>query len=316
VKQYIVRRLLQAIPIILGITVITFCIIHATPGNPFAHLVDPNISPDAIQQKLEQFGLNKPLPVQYYDWLKEMGRGNMGFSIRFQRPVLEMILERMPATLALTLSALIFALIFAIPIGIISATRQYSVLDYSVTVFAFMGISVPVFFAALIGIYMFSLRLDIFPTGGMVTAGEPFAWGDFAHHLILPMIVLGLLQLASFMRYTRSSMLEVIRQDYIRTARAKGLAERVVIYKHALRNALIPVITMLGLSLPSLFSGAVVTETVFCWPGMGKMMVNAVWTRDYPLLMGLNLFMAVLTLFGNLLADVSYALVDPRIRYD
>jgi len=318
VQQYVARRVLQAVPIVMGITVITFALVHAAPGNPFSHLVNPDVSPEAIQEKMEELGLNKPLPVQYFGWLKQLLQGNMGWSIRYSRPVAEMIGEKLGPTLLLTTTAMIVSVLLAIPIGVVSAVRQYSPLDYAVTFAAFVGISIPVFFLALLCVYFFGLVLGLCPTSGMVTPGQPYSFLDVLHHLVLPATVLsaGAIGVAQYVRYARSSMLEVIRQDYIRTARAKGLSERVVVYKHALRNALIPVITMIGINVPFLFSGAIITEAVFTWPGMGTLGWKAVLNRDYPVLMGVNLVFAVMVVAGNLLADLCYALVDPRIRYD
>jgi peptide/nickel transport system permease protein len=320
-KQYILRRLLQLIPTLLGITFLVFIIITAAPGNPLSNLVDPSISPADLARRTEQLGLNNPWYVQYFTWLKETASGNLGYSIRYKRPVVDLIQTRIWPTFLLSFTSLFLSFIIAVPIGVLSATRQYSKIDYLFTVFAMTGLSIPVFFFGIAMIKLFAFDIRLFPIGGMVTAGLRHAnWLQYAQdvgkHLVLPLVVLSLVGIASYTRYTRSCMLEVIRQDYVRTARAKGLSERVVIYKHALRNALIPVITILGLSLPAIFSGAILTETVFVWPGMGLLNVEAVTTRDYPLLMGINLFLAILVLLGNLLADLLYAVVDPRIRYD
>jgi len=313
--QYVLRRLLQTIPILLGVSVILFIIVHSTPGNPYAYLLGPRTDPKMRQELMDRMGLNDPLPVQYVRWLKTTLSGNLGYSIRSQRPVTEMMAQAIPNTLILTGSAFLFGLLLAIPIGVVSATRQYSAGDYAVTTFAFMGISLPAFFSALIMVYFFAVKWPIFPMNGITTPGQPFSMWDLLYHLILPTITLGLRDMAAYTRFTRASMLEVLRQDYVRTARAKGLAERVVIYKHALRNGLIPVITLLGFSLPGLFGGAIITETIFSWPGMGLLSFTAVGNRDYSVLMATNMFFAFLVIMGNLLADILYALVDPRIRY-
>jgi peptide/nickel transport system permease protein len=320
-KQYILRRLLHLIPTLLGITILVFLIITAAPGNPLSGLVDPNISAADIARRMEQLGLNNPWHVQYFTWLKETVSGNLGYSIRYKQPVSELIQVRLWPTFLLSFTSLLLSFLIAVPIGVLSATRQYSKTDYFFTIFAMTGLSIPVFFFGIAMIKLFAFDFRLFPIGGMMTAGLRHAnWLEYARdvgkHLVLPLTVLSMAGIASYTRYTRSCMLEVIRQDYVRTARAKGLSERVVIYKHALRNALIPVITILGLSLPAVFSGAILTETVFVWPGMGLLNVEAVSTRDYPLLMGINLFLAILVLLGNLLADILYAVVDPRIRYD
>jgi len=320
-KQYILRRLLLLVPILIGITFLIFLIINLAPGTPLSGLIDPTVSQSDIDARAEQLGLNKPIIVQYFTWLRETVRGNLGYSIRYKRPVSELIRTRLWPTFLLSFSALILSFLIAVPIGVFSATRQYSKADYFFTIFAMAGISIPVFFFGIVVIKIFSFDLRWFPIGGMVTAGLRHAnsWAyykDVGKHLILPLVVLSYMGTAGYTRYVRSCMLEVVRQDYVRTARAKGLSEKVVIYKHALRNALIPVITILGMTLPAIFSGAILTETVFVWPGMGLLQVNAIEARDYPLLLGINLFLALLVIVGNLAADILYAVADPRIRYD
>ncbi|EOD00416.1 ABC transporter permease [Caldisalinibacter kiritimatiensis] len=319
-QKYIVRRLLQTVPILFGITVFVFLIVHFTPGSPTGKMMDPNMTAAEKARIEEKFGLKKSLPEQYINWLGEVVRGNLGYSYKYGEPVKEVIQRHMWNTFYLALLALLLSLIVGIPVGILSATKQYSKLDYGFTVFALIGISIPSFFFGLLLIKIFAIDFKIFPISGMVTPGKDIVFPDIVPdilwHSILPAVVLGLGSAASFMRYTRSSMLEVIRQDYIRTARAKGLREKVVIYKHAFRNALIPIITLLGFWVPALFSGAVITEQVFGWPGMGKIGIMAVLDRDYPLILGVNLFLSFLTLIGNLLADIFYGVADPRIRYD
>lgn len=320
-RQYLLRRLFQLIPTLLGASLIIFVIISAAPGNPVSHLIDPTISREALEARQRQLGLDKPLPQRYLIWLSELVQGNMGYSTRYRRPVADLIQSRLGATLLLTLSALITGVVIAVPIGVFSATRQYSRADYLFIILAMAGVSVPVFFLGVAMIKIFAFDLRWFPVGGMFTAGAYHAnyfeyIKDVARHLVLPLSVLACAEVAMFVRYIRSSMLEVIRQDYVRTARAKGLSERVVIYKHALRNAMIPVITVLGLSLPYLFSGAILTEAVFSWPGMGTLQLIAVSARDYPLIMGICMFLAIMVILGNLLADIFYAVADPRIRYD
>lgn len=321
-KKYILRRLLQLIPTVIGTTFILFIIINAAPGNPMSTLVDPTISEEAIERRIEQLGLDRPVLERYGIWLTEAFQGNLGYSSRYRgREVTSIIQSRLGPTILLTFSSVFLGFIIAVPIGVISATRQYSTLDYAVVVSAIAGVSIPVFFLGIVLIWLFAFNLGWFPVGGMASAGARHAnWfayaGDVLRHLILPLITLTAAGTARFVRFTRSSMLEVIRQDYVRTARAKGLSERIVIYRHALRNALLPVVTILGLSLPFLFSGAVITEAVFAWPGMGTLIVEAVSSRDYGLLMGTNLFLAILVIVGNMVADICYALVDPRIRYD
>jgi peptide/nickel transport system permease protein len=275
---------------------------------------------EELARLVHNMGLDKPVLAQYFDYMSNFVQGNLGVSFHFKKSIAELIGDRMWNTFYIAFLSLIISLLVGIPIGVLSATKQYSKFDYTFSVLALAGISIPGFFFGISLLKIFSQELRWFPISGMETAGANM--NDFEYffdvlwHSILPSIVMGLIGAAGFMRYTRSNMLEVIRQDYIRTARAKGLKEKVVLYKHALRNALSPVVTILGYHLPGLFSGAVITEIIFSWPGMGQMAFQAVLNRDYPLLMGINLFMASLTLFGNLLADISYGFVDPRIRHE
>lgn len=314
-SRFLLRRLAQMIPIILGISIVVFGLTRLAPGDPFKMLLNPRTPASYAEQRRKDLGLDKSIPVQYLIWLKETVTGNLGYSYHYSKPVAEMIGERLPNTLLLTGTAFLLAFLISIPVGVISAVRQYSVLDYVLSFGAFVGISLPSFFTALLAIYLFASKWRIFPIAGMVTPGVPFQIGDLLYHLMLPALVLGVRDMAVYTRFARSSMLEVIRQDYVRTARSKGLAQRLVVFKHALRNALIPVITLLGFSLPELFAGAVIMEQVFTWPGMGLMSISAVVQRDYPVLMTVNLLFALMVLVGSLLADVLYAVVDPRIRY-
>jgi peptide/nickel transport system permease protein len=312
--KYILRRMLISIPVLLGVTLIAYFIITLAPGDAVDMLVSPGLSPQDIALKREALGLDQPVLVQYGKWMNELLHGNLGFSFTNRRPVTERIGERIGPTLLLTLSSLLLSYLIAIPIGVLSAVRQYSILDYVSTIFSFLGISVPSFFFGLLMIYFFALKIDLFPTGGMETIGATSSLTDRLAHLVLPTIVLSLQNTGVVMRYTRSGMLEVIHQDYIRTARAKGLADRLIIYRHALRNALIPVITLAGVQLPFLLGGAIITEQIYNWPGMGRLAVEAISQRDYPTIMGINLLAAVMVIFGNLFADVMYGVVDPRIR--
>jgi peptide/nickel transport system permease protein len=315
--RYILRRLLTAVPIILGITFITFLIINAAPGDPVDLMINPEAgaSPESIQGRREALGLNQPLLVRYVLWLKEAAQGNLGYSLVNQQPVLSRIAQRLLPTIELTGAALMLGILAGIPLGIISAVRQYSLLDHMATVLAFLGVSSPTFFLGMGAIYIFSLKFHLFPTAGMQSLGATFSLLDRLHHLVLPAVVLSLNTTASLMRYARSSMLAVIGQDYVTAARAKGLTEKRVLLRHALRNALLPVITILGLSVPWLFSGAVITEQIFQWPGIGMLTIQAVTARDYPVLMGVNLFIAILVFIGSLLADICYSFADPRIVY-
>lgn len=315
--KYIIRRILLAIPILIGVSIITFGLTRLAPGDPLSNFIDPHVSPELQQEMLKKMGLTGPIHVQYFNWIKNAVKGNLGYSARYRSTlVTDMIKERMGPTLMLTGSSLILAFAIGVPIGVYSAVKQYSVQDYVITVLAFLGLSIPAFFLGLLSIYVFSVKLNLLPTAGMLTPGGEGGFVDILQHAILPVFVLTVLSLASNVRYTRSAMLEVVRQDYIRTARAKGLAEKVVVFRHALRNALIPVITLLGLRIGTIFSGALLTETIFSWPGMGRLSYEAVLQRDYNVLMATTLLLSVMVVVGNLLADILYAAVDPRIRYD
>lgn len=317
--RYLLGRVLISIPVLLGITLVTYFIINLAPGDPVSALINPDqaavLGPDFIEQQRERLGLNEPIPIRYGLWLKEVAQGNLGFSLADHQPIVDKITERLWPTLKLMLTALIIALVVAIPVGVLSAVKQYSIIDYLATIFGFAAISIPSFFLSLAAIYVFALKLGWLPTAGMSTIGQPSTFLDSLRHLILPAVVLGLAEAAPLIRYTRSSMLEVIQQDYVTVARAKGLRERAVIYGHALRNALIPLITVIALSLPRLLGGTVIVEAIFAWPGMGTLAITAVRGRDYPVIMAINLITAVMILLSNLLADVIYAVVDPRIKY-
>ena len=317
--KYIRKRLLQVIPVVFGITILTFFIMQLAPGGPLTGMLSPRSSPEALQRAREALGLDKPIIVQYWNWLKELVQGNFGYSTYNGQPVLEQILERLPATLLLTVTAFVISFVVGIPLGVYSATHKYSKGDYGLTVFSFIGISIPSFFFGMGLIYIFALKLDWLPTSGFGSATFRGTGMALVLHklkyLIMPAIVMSLSNLATVMRFARSSMIETLNQDYIRTARAKGLSEKIVIYRHALKNSMIPVITILGQSIPNLFGGAYITEKVFGWPGMGLLGVDAITNRDYQILMGLTLFTAILVMLGNLLADIMYSIVDPRIRY-
>ena len=320
-KNYTIRRLLQIIPVFLGILFILFFIIDKAPGSITSNIMDPRMTPElkaALQAKLDP---KLPFYVKFWNWIVEALHGNFGWSAKHYKPVIQVIGENIGCTFALALAALVIAMLIGIPAGIISATKQYSLVDNFLTVFSLLGLALPTFFAGLLLLKVFAIDLQWLPIFGLTDPSKANAgfWvrlGDHAYHLILPAIVLGLAETASFMRYTRSSMLEVIRSDYIRTARAKGLSEKVIIYKHAFRNAMIPIITLLGFRIPGLISGAVMTETIFSLPGVGKLSVEATTTRNYPLLLGINAMLTLATLLGTLVADLLYAAADPRIKYD
>jgi peptide/nickel transport system permease protein len=320
---YALRRLLLAIPLLLGITVVSFLVLHLAPGDPAAVMVggsEQPIDPEMYKQLVKVYNLDKPLWQQYWLWLSSLVRLDFGRSFApHGRPVLSMIAERLPITLLLNIVEMLIIVATAIPIGALSATRQYSTFDKVTTVFVFVGFATPDFWLALLLMILFGVQLGWLPISGLRSLNWEYLsfWQqqlDFLSHLALPVLVATFGGLAGFSRYMRQSMLEVIRQDYIQSARAKGLAERVVIGKHALRNALLPIVTILGLSLPTLIGGSVIVESVFAIPGMGQLMVQAAFERDYPVLMGNLVIVSTLTLVANLLADLAYSLVDPRIR--
>jgi peptide/nickel transport system permease protein len=316
---YLLRRLAISVPVLLGITLVVYIVINLAPGDPVDALVNPeavaSMGPDFREQQREALGLNQPLLVRYAIWLKEAASGNLGYSFMDRQSIAQKIGERLWPTLRLMLAAQLIAIVIAVPVGVMSAIKQYSLIDYSATVLGFAAISVPSFFLSLIGIYLLALKVPLLPPAGMVTVGQDPTLADSLWHLVLPALVLGLAEAAPLIRYTRSSMLEVIRQDYVRVARAKGLHERTVIYQHALRNALIPLVTVIALALPRLLGGTVIVEAIFAWPGMGTLAITAVRGRDYPVIMAINLISAVMILASNMLADVIYAVIDPRIKY-
>lgn len=297
----------------------TFSIMQLAPGNPMQTMINPKISSEEMDKAQENLGMNDPIYIQYFNWMKEVIQGNLGYTIKTGQPVGKVIVERLPATLLLTGTAFIMAFVIGVPLGVYSATHRYRLPDYILTVVSFVGISIPSFFFGLGMIFIFALQLGWLPTSGMVTIGADYQgfalFMDYLKHVIMPASVLALPTVAVVMRFTRSSLLEVLNQDFIRTADAKGLSKRVVYLKHALRNALIPVITIFGLSIPFLFGGAYITEHIFNWPGMGSLGIQSIVAREYPVIMALNLFTSMLVMFGNLLADVMYAWADPRIRY-
>jgi peptide/nickel transport system permease protein len=313
---FILRRLLSVVPVLLIITFATFFLMQLLPGGPLAaYENNPEISQKDIERLRHEMGLDRPIHVQYWSWLKNFVRGDWGYSFTTKRPVLSEIWDRLPNTLYLTGISLIVALIIAIPAGIISATRQYSVFDHITTTLAYIGRSMPVFYSGLLLIIVFSIWLRWLPSGGMQTLGKEFSLIDSLRHLFLPVLSLSTLIAAKYVRFLRTSMLEVIHLDYIRTAAAKGVSERVIIYKHAFRNAAIPLVTVVAIDLPVLFAGALFTETIYSWPGMGRLFVDAATRFDYSVVMGIVAAIAFLVVVSNLLADVVYAILDPRITY-
>lgn len=323
-RTYALRRFLQTIPILFIISILLFLLVRAAPGGPLtAARRNPNISKEQIEAIEERLGLNDPLPVQYGRWLGSMLRGDMGDSIKFRRPVAEMIGERVPNTLLLVGASFFVTLLFAIPIGILSARKPYSPFDYSMTTITFIGQAIPVYWLGLGLIVIFYVTIKnpftgdpLFPVGGMNTRGQEGNLLDTLWHMVLPVTALSLGWIAWYSRFLRSSMLDVLHEDYVRTARAKGLAERGVYYKHALRNAILPLVTLIALDLPSLFAGALFVETIFSWPGMGRLFWDAAKGRDYPVLLGVVMLTAVLIIICNIIADLAYGWLNPQVKYE
>ena len=317
---FVLRRIAVAIPVLIGVTLLAYLLVDLAPGDPVTALIDPvtraELGAEWVALRKEQLGLDDPAPVRYLLWLREVAQGNLGYSLVSGQSVAEQIAARLGPTLLLMGTALLIGTVVGVSVGILSAVRQYSALDYTTTIAGFLAVSTPSFFLGLGLVYLFSVNWRILPSSGMRTLGGDPSPTDLLRHMILPVAVLAAAQAPLVMRYARSTMLEVLLQDYVTTARAKGLRERVVLLGHAFRNALIPLITVVGLSLPELLSGAVITETIFQWPGMGLLAVRAVAARDYPLILGTILVTATLVLVSNLLADLLYGAADPRIRLE
>jgi peptide/nickel transport system permease protein len=318
--KYIIQRILVSIPVFLGITLLVYGLYSLSPGDPVINIVGieqfSRMSQEQRQQVRAQYGFDKPWTIRYVRWLGKLLQGDLGYPLKGAKPVAQQIGERIPSTLLLMGAALLLALIIGVPIGIIMALKQYSGLDMVLTIFVFALLSLPSFFVGLGCIYIFALKLGILPIYGMQTIGAPFSVIDRFRHLIMPAAILGLAAAGTYARYTRASMLDVMRSDYVTTARAKGLKERVVVVRHIFRNALLPLVTIVAAELPALLAGAIITEQIFQWPGIGMLTVKRTSERDYPVLMGITVITAIMILFSNLLADILYAAVDPRIRYD
>ncbi|GAF24451.1 LOW QUALITY PROTEIN: oligopeptide transport system permease protein OppB [Bacillus sp. JCM 19047] len=319
--KYILRRIIQFIPMVFFLTVIVFLFAYLAPGDALSgEAIDPNTPREVIEERRAALGLNDPIHIQYWNWLRRAATGDLGMSTHFTgRSVSELISQRLGNTFYLGAFALFVTLIVSVPIGIYSARKKYSVLDYAATSFAFVGLATPNFFAGLLAIYVFSFGLGWFPTQGSI--GSPGLTGFEAllveiQHLVLPGVTLGLSSTAIFMRYMRSEMLDIKGSDFIRTARAKGIGANSVLYKHTLRNAMIPIVTLLGMEIGMLLSGAFIVETVFNYPGIGTLFLSGMSNRDYPVIMAVNLLIGLSVLVGNLLADIFYAVIDPRIRLD
>jgi peptide/nickel transport system permease protein len=312
---YILRRIAQAIPLLVGVSLIGFGLMHLAPGGPLAvYTLNPTITAQDIERIRIIFGLDQPIHVQYLKWASGMFSGNWGYTFFGGRPVLDVILERLPATLILMGSALSLAIVLGLSVGTLGAVRRYSVFDALATTGAVFALSFPTFWFGLMAIYVFAVQLRWLPSGGMFELGNEGDPLDLLRHLILPTMVLALVLTAQWSRYARSAFLEVLGQDFLRTARAKGLTQQQRLWRHAFPNAAKPLIALLGIELPLLFSGALVTETIFAWPGMGRLFVDALTMKEYPILMGMIMFTAIFVIVGNLLADIAIALIDPRVR--
>jgi peptide/nickel transport system permease protein len=333
-RWYIVKRLAMLVPVMLGVSIIAFSLIHLAPGDPARTMLGERATQEQLNEIREKYGLDKPIYVQYGIWLNGVLHGDLGRSITTHEDVAKEIGERFPNTMELTIAAMIFAIVVGVFAGIISATKQYSITDYTFMGIALFGISMPVFWLGIMLMMIFGVFLGWLPIGGRIDLLIPFQrvtgfmvfdsiiTGNFPalisvlRHLILPAVALGTIPMAMIARVSRSSMLEVLRQDFIRTERAKGLSERIVIYKHAVRSAMVPVVTVIGLNFGLLLAGAILTETVFSWPGIGRLVVNAVYARDYPLVVGCILVFAIVFVIVNLVTDILYTRIDPRIQYE
>ena len=318
--SYVVRRILIAFPVLLGITIVCFVALSLAPGDPLTARMDPSLlaqiqrDPALLEQRRHELGLDQPVPVRYAVWLAGAVQGDLGYSIQSHRPIAEEIGKRILPTVALMSTAIVLAIIVGVPLGVVSALRPYSRMDYVLTTITMLLSAAPTFVLGLAGIYLFAVWLDLLPSGGIQTLGRPNDALDFVAHLILPASVVGLASAAPLLRYTRASMLDVLNSDYVVTARAKGLMPPVVVLRHAFRNSLIPIITVIGILLPELVAGAVITEQIFAWPGMGQLAVRAASDRDPALMMGVVLVFGTAVLATNILVDLLYARVDPRIR--
>lgn len=312
--KYVAKKILLALPVLLGITLIDY-LIMCLAGSPLDMMISPRATQEAVAMKAQQLGLDQPVLVQYLSWLGQLFQGNLGYSYKSYQPVAEMIGSQMAPTLLLMGVSLVLGLLIAVPAGIYSAIHRYQKRDFAVVTASFFGSSIPGFFLALILIYVFNVRLGWLPSSGMFTPGTGGDFWDVVRHLIMPAVVLAVSVAGSNIRYIRSAMLEILEMDYLRTAKAKGIGRFLVINKHALRNALLPIVTVIGMQIPMLFGGAVIIEQIFSWPGLGLVTMNAITGRDYPVIMGVCLLSAVVVQVSNLLTDIVYALVDPTIKY-
>lgn len=311
--KYTIRRMLLVVPVLLGVSVVISSLVYIAPGNPARIALGRSANPEAVAALERQMGLNNPPHIRYLDWLFNVIQGDLGSSIQSGRPVATIILERLPATLELALAALVITLLIALPLGVVSAVRQYSWVDNTSMFFAIFWLSMPSFWLGLVLIYLFAVQWQIFPVSGRQGALLSITWWSF---ILLPAIATGTRRAGLLTRLTRSAMLEVLGEEYIKTARGKGLDSRSVILRHGVKNAMIPVVTLIGLQIPLLFSGTVIIEEVFAWPGMGRMLVRAVGQRDYPVVQSTVLVYSIIVLISNLAVDLTYSYLDPRVNYD
>lgn len=312
-KKYILKRLLELIPVLILVSIFSFFIIQASPGDPIDNYVRPGMTEEQIEDIKEEYELDGSMAQQYFRWMSHIMRGDLGTSIHQNRPVVDIIAERLPATLMLMGTALAFSLMIAIPLGLWAGLRKNKLSDNIISLISYLGISVPPFWLAMIGIILFSLKLHLLPSGGMHTVNVNTA-ADLLWHMILPAFVLSLNNMAIFTRYIRSNTISQLEEDYVQTAMAKGTGKRKILFRHVLKNCLLPIITLAGINIAGLVCGSFVVETIFSWPGIGRLAMDAVGNRDFPLIMGYTMFSCIILILGNLIADVLYAVADPRIR--
>ncbi len=319
-RRYVIKRILTSLVVLFGISIVIFALINMQPGNPYSHMMSPSTPPEVVRAKLEQIGYYDPIYKKYFKWISRALRFDLGYSIKYADPVTTVIGYRLKNTLILMSFSLLLSSVLGITLGVIAAYRKNSYVDDLITVISFIGVSIPSFFFSLLLIKKFSYDMNLLPSSGMYDVRNSYVGfarvADIVRHLILPSIVLTLLQATSFIRYTRSSMIEIVNKEYIKCAMAKGMSFKEAVVKHGLKNALISIITVFCLQIPALFSGALMTETVFVWPGIGRLGYEAVQNRDYPLIMGILMITAVLILLSNLLADILYAVVDKRVELE
>lgn len=315
----IIKKLFVSLVVLFGISIIVFIFVHSQPGNPYLEMINPKVPAEQTEKMLRELGYYDTMSVKYMKWIGRAIRGDLGYSIQYREPVIDVIGGRMGNTILLSLVSLIISIAIAIPLGIISAMKKGKGIDYVITIFSFIGISIPSFFFGMLLLKIFAFDLQLLPVSGMTTVGEDYkgigAVIDIVKHMVMPCIVLALMNTSSLLRYTRSAMIENIGKDFIKTARAKGLTKNRAMIKHGFRNSLIPIVTIICMEIPTIFSGALITETIFVWPGIGRLNYDAVLNRDYPLIMGILMIMAIIILLSNILADLLYGIVDPRIRY-